>query len=132
MTAVVSWPPLKRVSIVWSVFVDSALRSWKASLSSDARSCSLPWNGKAMIAASAHAASTTHLLRRPAASRAMRPTARQYRLQRRPRDAPRSGRQQRVQRAVLGAPDPDAEAVREVVGELQRGRERERDARRLR
>src|SRR3954471_4688243 len=106
MTAVVSLPPLKRVSIVSLVFVDSALRSWKASLSSDASSCSLLWNGNAISAATTHTASTTHLLRRPAAMRAIPPTARQYRLQVAFHDRPWSGGQQRVDRPVLRAADP--------------------------
>jgi mycofactocin precursor len=62
--------------MIASTRVASASRSWNAPLSSEASVCSLDWNGSAASVAISHAAITTHLERRPVASRAMAPIAR--------------------------------------------------------
>src|SRR5215207_3546187 len=103
--------------MISSTWVDSAPLSLNASLSSEARTWSLDWNGKAIAAAINQAAMTTHFFIGGAV------------LQSAPNELPGSGGQKWVERAVLDAPEPHAGAVGEVVEERQRRLGQERDAR---
>src|SRR5215207_88904 len=103
--------------MISSTWVDSAPLSLNASLSSEARTWSSDWNGKAIAAAISQAAMTTHLFIGGAV------------LQSAPNELPRFGGQKWVDCAVLHASEPHAGAVREVVDEPQRGLGQERDAR---
>ena len=96
--------------MISSTWVDSAPLSLNASLSSEARTWSLDWNGKAIARGDQPGRDDDPLLHR---RRSLTECAEH--------ELPGSGGQKWVERAVLQAAEPHAGAVGEVVGERAAG-----------
>ena len=126
---VVSSPPGKRCSIRSSTRVDSASRLSNAPLSSEASTCSFDWNGNATRAATTQAAITTHLERRPVASRAMAPIrAAVWRSSRQRRRRAAADRACGARRQPIQTPAPYARSSASLsgcgIGQRRRGEQR--------